>query len=215
MRLTLGDKQCKNHRCYLWVTTRMIYWLLTRTRLTNVLLLAFTGDTLLDSQNVWLPLQEPQYCARCNHVFCWCTQAPSQDSPFFFSFASSFFLFLFFFSLSSFLSFFVGWRITNFGPICLFARPLPSSNAGSIWMFFCKFRLSRSNWRGKKRGCASAVLRDCNMIELVHAKLTHTYAATRRPSGMHVGRASVSLSVFQICLSLLKKGRVLDSPVNM
>jgi len=40
------------------------------------------------------------------------------------------------------------------------------------------------------RGCASAVLRDCNMIELVHAKLTHTYAATRRPSGMHVGRAS-------------------------
>jgi len=50
------------------------------------------------------------------------------------------------------------------------------------------------------------------MIELVHAKLTQTYAATRRPSGMHVGRASVSLSVFQICLSLLKKGRVLDSP---
>jgi len=27
------------------------------------------------------------------------------------------------------------------------------------------------------RGCASAVLRVCNMIELVHAKLTHTYAA--------------------------------------
>jgi len=49
------------------------------------------------------------------------------------------------------------------------------------------------------RGCASAVLRDCNMIELVHAKLTHTYAATRRliESGMHVGRASVMLSVFQ------------------
>lgn len=65
------------------------------------------------------------------------------------------------------------------------------------------------------RGCASAVLCDCNMIELVHAKLTHTYAATRRPSGTHVGRAAVSLSVFQICLSLLKKGRVLDSPENM
>ena len=47
------------------------------------------------------------------------------------------------------------------------------------------------------RGCASAVFRDCNMIELVHAKLTHTYAATRRPSGMHVGCASVMLSVFQ------------------
>jgi len=30
------------------------------------------------------------------------------------------------------------------------------------------------------RGCASAVLRVCNMIELVHAKLTHTYAAARR-----------------------------------
>ena len=65
------------------------------------------------------------------------------------------------------------------------------------------------------RGCASAVLRDSNMIELVHAKVTHTYADTRRPSGMHVGRASVSLSVFQICLSLLKKGMVLDSPENM
>jgi len=66
------------------------------------------------------------------------------------------------------------------------------------------------------RGCASALLRDCNTIELVHAKLTHTYAmktqicnehthmqwthtyaATRRLSGMHVGRASVMLSVFQ------------------
>jgi len=53
------------------------------------------------------------------------------------------------------------------------------------------------------------------MIELVHAKLTHTYAATRRPSGTHVGRAAVSLSVFQICLNLLKKGRVLDFPENM
>jgi len=47
------------------------------------------------------------------------------------------------------------------------------------------------------RGCASAVLRNCNIIELVHAKLTHTYAATRRPSGMHLGRAFVLLSVFQ------------------
>ena len=45
--------------------------------------------------------------------------------------------------------------------------------------------------------CTSAVLRDCNMIELVHAKSTHTYATTRRLSGMHVGRASVMLSVFQ------------------
>ena len=49
----------------------------------------------------------------------------------------------------------------------------------------------------------------------MHAKITHTYAATRRPSGMHVVRASVSLAVFQICLSLLKKVRVLDSPENM
>jgi len=47
------------------------------------------------------------------------------------------------------------------------------------------------------RGCASAVLRDYNMIELVHAKLTHTYTATRRLSGMHVCCASVILSVFQ------------------
>jgi len=47
------------------------------------------------------------------------------------------------------------------------------------------------------RGCTSAVWRDCNMIELVHAKSTHTYATTRRLSGMHVGRASVMLSVFQ------------------
>jgi len=59
---------------------------------------------------------------------------------------------------------------------------------------------------GRIRGCASAVSPHCNMIELLHAKLTHTYAATRRPSGTHVGRAAVSLSVFQICLSLLKKG---------
>jgi len=56
------------------------------------------------------------------------------------------------------------------------------------------------------------------MVELVHAKLTHTYAATRRLSGMHVSRASVMLSVFQFFkffLSLLKKGGVLDSPGNM
>ena len=65
------------------------------------------------------------------------------------------------------------------------------------------------------RGCASAVLHVCNMIDLVHAKLTHTYAATRRLSGMPVGRATVMLSVFQICWSLLKKGGVLDSPENM
>jgi len=60
------------------------------------------------------------------------------------------------------------------------------------------------------RGCASAVLRDCNMIELVHAKLTHTYAATQRLSGMHVGRASVMLSVFQffrfVCASWRREG---------
>jgi len=46
------------------------------------------------------------------------------------------------------------------------------------------------------RGCASASLHDCNMIELVHAKWRHTYAATRRLSGMHVGSASVMLSIF-------------------
>ena len=51
--------------------------------------------------------------------------------------------------------------------------------------------------RDDERYIASAVLRDCNMIELVHAKLTHTYAATRRLSGMHMGRASVMFSVFQ------------------
>jgi len=39
------------------------------------------------------------------------------------------------------------------------------------------------------RGCASAVLRVCNMIELVHAKSTHTYAAARRLSGLPVGCA--------------------------
>jgi len=67
------------------------------------------------------------------------------------------------------------------------------------------------------RGCASALLRVCNMIELVHAKLTHIYAATRRLSGMHVGRATMILSVSQICWSLLKKGLrgVMDSPENM
>ena len=52
------------------------------------------------------------------------------------------------------------------------------------------------------RGCASAVLRDCNMIELVHTKLTHIYAANRRQSGMHVGRASVMLSAFQFFRSV-------------
>jgi len=65
------------------------------------------------------------------------------------------------------------------------------------------------------RGCGSAVLSVCNMIELVHAKLTHTYAATRRLSGMPVSCATVMLSVFQICWSLLKKAGVLDSPENM
>jgi len=47
------------------------------------------------------------------------------------------------------------------------------------------------------RGCTSAVLRDYNMIELVYVKLTHTYATTRRLSGMHVVRASVMFPVFQ------------------
>jgi len=62
------------------------------------------------------------------------------------------------------------------------------------------------------RGCASAVLRDCNMIELVHAKLTHTYAATRRPSGMHVGRASVSLSVFSDLFEPPEEGKGIGFP---
>ena len=62
------------------------------------------------------------------------------------------------------------------------------------------------------RGCASAVLRDCNMIELVHAKLTHTYAATRRPSGMHVGRASVSLSVFSDLFEPSEEGKGIGFP---
>ena len=62
------------------------------------------------------------------------------------------------------------------------------------------------------RGCASAVLRDCNMIELVHAKFTHTYAATRRPSGMHVGRASVSLSVFSDLFEPPEEGKGIGFP---
>jgi len=83
------------------------------------------------------------------------------------------------------------------------------------------------------RGCASAVLHVYNMIELVHAKWTHTYAmkthicnehthmqwrhtqaAARRLSGMPVGCATVTLSVFQNCLSLLKKGRCIIPPTN-
>jgi len=52
----------------------------------------------------------------------------------------------------------------------------------------------------------------CIFAREAHAKLTHTYAATRRLSGMPVGRATVMLSVFQICWSLLKKGGLLDSP---
>ena len=62
------------------------------------------------------------------------------------------------------------------------------------------------------RGCASAVLRDCNMIELVHAKLTHTYAATRRPSGMHVGHASVSLSDFSDLFEPPEEGKGIGFP---
>ena len=45
----------------------------------------------------------------------------------------------------------------------------------------------------------NTLLRVCNMIELVHAKLTHTYTTARRLSGMPVGCAMVMLSVFQIC----------------
>jgi len=65
------------------------------------------------------------------------------------------------------------------------------------------------------RGCASAVLRNCNMIELVYSKLTHTYAATRRPCLCTWAVLLWVFQFFQICLSLLKKGRVLDSPENM
>jgi len=68
---------------------------------------------------------------------------------------------------------------------------------------------------GRIRGCASAVLRVCNMIELVHAALTLTYAAARRLSGMSVGCATLSFSVFRICSSLLKKGGMLHSPDNL
>ena len=45
------------------------------------------------------------------------------------------------------------------------------------------------------------------MIELVHAALTHTYAAARRLSGMPVGCATVMLSVFQIFSEPPKEGR--------
>ena len=58
----------------------------------------------------------------------------------------------------------------------------------------------------------TAVLRDCNMIELVHAKLTHTYAATRRPSGTHVGRAVVSLSVFSDLFEPPEEGKGIGFP---
>jgi len=50
------------------------------------------------------------------------------------------------------------------------------------------------------------------MIELVHAKFTHTYAATRRPSGMHVGRASVSLSVFSDLFEPPEEGKGIGFP---
>ena len=77
---------------------------------------------------------------------------------------------------------------------------LPAKNTAGCpepHLFIKKGDLSQG-WRERIiRGCACAVLRDCNIIELVHAKLTHTYAATRRLSGMHVGRASVMFSVFQ------------------
>jgi len=61
----------------------------------------------------------------------------------------------------------------------------------------------------------SAIENTFFMIELAHAKLTHTYAVARRLSGMPVGCATVMLSVSQICWSLLKKEGVLDSPENM
>ena len=45
----------------------------------------------------------------------------------------------------------------------------------------------------RMRGCPSAaMLRICNMIELVHAKKTHTYAAARRLSGMPRGPQRLS-----------------------
>jgi len=43
------------------------------------------------------------------------------------------------------------------------------------------------------------MLHVCNMIELVHAKLTHTYDAARRLSGMPRGLCYVMFSEFQIC----------------
>jgi len=61
----------------------------------------------------------------------------------------------------------------------------------------------------------SAIENTFFMIELAHAKLTHTYAVARRLSSMPVGCATVMLSVSQICWSLLKKEGVLDSPENM
>jgi hypothetical protein len=40
----------------------------------------------------------------------------------------------------------------------------------------------------------------CNIVELVHAKITHTYAAARRLSGMPSGLCYLMFSEFQICL---------------
>jgi len=45
----------------------------------------------------------------------------------------------------------------------------------------------------------TAMLHVGNMIELVHAKLTHTYDAARRLSGMPRGLCYVMFSEFQIC----------------
>jgi len=63
------------------------------------------------------------------------------------------------------------------------------------------------------RGCVSAVVRVCNMIEVMYSKLKHTYADTRRLSGMPRGRWYVDafciifmFSVFRIRLSLLEVG---------
>jgi len=62
------------------------------------------------------------------------------------------------------------------------------------------------------RGRASAGLRVCNMIELVHAKLTHTYAAARRLSGMPRGLCYVDVFSVSDLFEPPYKGKGIEFP---
>jgi len=67
-------------------------------------------------------------------------------------------------------------------------------------------------------GRLSPILRACNMIELVRAEITHTYAAARQMSKWQVCPVSCAMLifvVFQICSSLPKKGGMSNFPYNL